>query len=99
MRGQGQADPDAPDCPESVLFWVSSKARLEDKSKVSATSSLKMNGPASNGFVEDLTQGVVGMRPALPPQVSGVPGMESLLETHRSLQGRSGWWRFILFVV
>ena len=85
-KGNGVADPDAPDDPESVLFWVHAKARLDDKSRLEASASLDMRGPASAAFVDDLMAPVSGTRPALSAHASGIPGTDAMLEASRQLQ-------------
>ena len=57
-RGEGIKDPDAPDCHESVGFWVTRKAKFNDKVRVKQSQHLHMNGRATEGFINDVSGGV-----------------------------------------
>lgn len=57
-RGNGVVDPDAPDDPESVAFWVTRKAKFNDRVKVKQSQHLHLSGRATEGFINDVTSEV-----------------------------------------
>ena len=57
-RGNGVQDPDAPDDPESVGFWVTRKAKFNDRVKVKQSQHLHLSGQATEGFISDVTASV-----------------------------------------
>ena len=57
-RGEGVKDPDAPDDPESVGFWVTRKAKFNDRVKVKQSQHLHLHGRATDGFISDVSGGL-----------------------------------------
>lgn len=87
-RGEGIKDPDAPDDPESVGFWVTRKAKFNDKVRVKQSQHLHMSGRATEGFINDVSSGVT---PSMStPALGDTNPTDALLALQKQLAGQGG---------
>lgn len=66
-KGEGEADVDAPDDPESVQFWVTRKAKYNQTATLNQSQQMRLNGKATSSFVDGMT------KPIVPPSVGTLP--------------------------
>lgn len=78
-------DEDAPDDPESVMFWCKDKASVAETQSVSQTASMSMEGEVNPNFITDITAGLGTPSATSLPSFSGAPGTDALLATSKSL--------------
>lgn len=90
-KGQGEADVDAPDDPESVQFWVTRKAKYNQTATLNQSQQMRLNGKASTAFVDGMTKPIVPssvgaiLQPGRP-RAASMPTTDEMLQTSAALR-------------
>lgn len=89
-RGDGQADADCPDDPESVQFWVTRKAKYNEVASINQSQQMKLRGKASAAFIGGLSTKVAPAHVTALPAIgrgpaASTPGRDELLATSAAL--------------